>query len=87
MLKDLLLYRSKGSEGKKQSSIGMERPGAEEGKGRKLTVQALAAIIWAETNSKIPNFLILESHNKSIQKGSAQKMRTRELRKFHSLYY
>jgi hypothetical protein len=86
MSKDHLLYRFKGSEGKKQSSTGMER--RSRGREREEVDSAsLAAIIWAETNSKIPTFLFSESHNKSIQKGSAQKMRTREPIKFHSLYY
>lgn len=40
MFKDHLLYRFKGSGVKKQSSTGIERQGAEEGKG-KLPVRKL----------------------------------------------
>lgn len=50
-------------QGEKQTSTGMEREGAKKGKGG-LPLQGLAAIISAETTSKIPNLLFSESQQK-----------------------
>jgi hypothetical protein len=76
--------------------VGVKSRAAPEWKGREqrkgkgsCQCAAPAAIIWAKTNSKIPNFFSLGiTHNKSIQRaGRAQELRepVREQRKFRSL--